>query len=65
MNRGITIWCEVVCDKCGNTMTGANYRNSTTIAKLRKRAKENGWKIVDDVMTYCPDCIQRLKENKQ
>lgn len=62
--KGINIWCEVVCNKCNKTMDcGAYYQNSSTIAKLRKRAKEYGWKVIDGNTTYCPECVEKSGYN--
>lgn len=60
-----TIWCEVVCQKCGGTV-GLHYKNKSTISAIKKATK--GWKTVDleDGSTYqlCPECIEHIKNER-
>lgn len=59
----VSLWIEVVCQKCGNTV-GSHYKNAHTAQSIRLRTKD--WKMVtldnDDILVLCPDCIKELNE---
>lgn len=58
MNKAV-IWCEVVCNGCGDTI-GFNYQNAKTISAL-KNASRN-WVYVGENGNLCPECYKKYKK---
>ena len=61
--RNATVWCEVICNKCGAAV-GKVYYTAKTIKAIQAATKD--WKTVTlengDVFQLCPECIKTLKE---
>ena len=55
------IYLEVICDECGVVINGY-YHNSKSISKLKEKTK--GWGYIEDVGNLCPDCIEKMKKEK-
>lgn len=54
------IWVELVCDGCCDHPFGEQYI-SNSVSRLKCRAKEAGWKIINKKI-YCPECQKRMKK---
>lgn len=53
------IWVEIVCDGCNFNPFGEEYR-STSVSRIKKKAKEAGWKTIDGKI-YCPECKEKMR----
>lgn len=59
--KSIIPWCEVTCLQCG-TFYGFDYKNTKTISKLRRLAKD--WVYHPDYGNLCPKCQEKLINQK-
>lgn len=58
MNK-VVIWCEVVCNRCGDTI-GFNYKDSKTIKALKNASRD--WVHVGSDGNLCPECYKKYLE---
>lgn len=55
MNKAV-IWCEVVCNGCGDTI-GFNYKDSKTIKALKNASRD--WVYIGSNGNLCPECYKK------
>lgn len=55
------IWCEVICDVCGE-MVGDWYRNAGTIRHIKNLIQN--WEEIDGV-NVCEDCIKKIRKTQK
>lgn len=43
-----TVWCEIVCEDCADTVAGQHNEHSLNKREMAKEARRAGWKLTGD-----------------